>query len=74
QRQRPLRALALVDDITEELRHRAELAQEQRLRRQIESHAQELDQLLRERSEILDVLAHEVRQPLNNASAALQSA
>lgn len=71
---RPLRALALVDDITEELRHRAELAQEQRLRRQIESHAQELDQLLRERSEILDVLAHEVRQPLNNASAALQSA
>lgn len=70
----PLRALALVDDITEELRHRAELAQEQRMRRQIERHAQELDQLLHERSEMLDVLAHEVRQPLNNASAALQSA
>jgi len=29
---------------------------------------------MRERSEMLDVLAHEVRQPLNNASAALQSA
>ena len=29
---------------------------------------------LRERSEMLDVLAHEVRQPLNNASAALQAA
>lgn len=70
----PLRALALVNDITEELRHRAELAQEQRMRRQIERHVLELDQLLHERSEMLDVLAHEVRQPLNNASAALQSA
>lgn len=29
---------------------------------------------LRERDETLDVLAHEVRQPLNNASAALQEA
>ncbi|MFT3953207.1 MAG: sensor histidine kinase [Piscinibacter sp.] len=29
---------------------------------------------LRERSDMLDVLAHEVRQPLNNASAALQAA
>lgn len=70
----PLRALALVDDITEELKRRAELAQEQQMRRQTERHVQELDQLLRERSEMLDVLAHEVRQPLNNASAALQSA
>ena len=71
---RPLRALALVDDITEELQRRAELAHEQQMRRQTERHVQELDQLLRERSEMLDVLAHEVRQPLNNASAALQSA
>lgn len=71
---RPLRALALVDDITEELARRAELANEQQRRRQTERHVQELDQLLRERSEMLDVLAHEVRQPLNNASAALQSA
>lgn len=29
---------------------------------------------LRERSDMLDVLAHEVRQPLNNASAALRAA
>ncbi len=71
---RPLRALALVDDITEELQRRAELADEQQRRRQTERHVQELDRLLRERSEMLDVLAHEVRQPLNNASAALQSA
>ncbi|RZJ06788.1 MAG: PAS domain S-box protein, partial [Rubrivivax sp.] len=70
----PLRALALVDDITEDLKRRAELAHEQRVRRQTERHVQELDQLLRERSEMLDVLAHEVRQPLNNASAALQGA
>lgn len=74
ERGRPLRALALVDDITEDLQRRAELAQEQRMRRQTERHVQELDQLLHERSEMLDVLAHEVRQPLNNASAALQSA
>lgn len=71
---RPLRALALVDDITAELEHRAELAREQQMRRQTERHLRELDQLLRERSEMLDVLAHEVRQPLNNASAALQGA
>ncbi|HEY9106699.1 MAG TPA: ATP-binding protein, partial [Roseateles sp.] len=71
---RPLRAQALVDDVTEDLKRRAELAHEQRMRRQTERHVQELDQLLRERSEMLDVLAHEVRQPLNNASAALQSA
>jgi PAS domain S-box-containing protein len=71
---RPVRAQALVEDITEDLKRRAELAQEQQMRRQTERHVQELDQLLRERSEMLDVLAHEVRQPLNNASAALQSA
>ena len=42
--------------------------------RRVQRHAQELDRLLAERSEMLNVLAHEVRQPLNNASAALQSA
>ena len=42
--------------------------------RRVERHAQELNRLLAERSEMLNVLAHEVRQPLNNASAALQSA
>ncbi len=70
----PLRALLVVDDITEELARRAELQREQQLRQQIEHHANELQRLLTERSEMLDVLAHEVRQPLNNASAALQSA
>jgi PAS domain S-box-containing protein len=71
---RPLRALAVAEDVTEDLLRRAELAREQQLRRQVQQHALELDQLLKERSEMLDVLAHEVRQPLNNASAALQSA
>jgi signal transduction histidine kinase len=54
--------------------HRRELAQEQALRTQAERHARELDALLTERSDMLDVMAHEVRQPLNNASAALQGA
>ncbi len=39
-----------------------------------EAHARQLEALLGERTQMLDVLAHEVRQPLNNASAALQSA
>lgn len=34
----------------------------------------ERDQLLQQREEMLTTLAHQVRQPLNNASAALQSA
>jgi PAS domain S-box-containing protein len=68
------RALVFIDDVTEDVARRAELQREQALRRQIEGHADELNQLLRERSEMLDVLAHEVRQPLNNASAALQGA
>ncbi len=50
------------------------LQQEVRLREQVEAHAQSLAIALKERSELLEVLAHEVRQPLNNASAALQSA
>jgi signal transduction histidine kinase len=35
---------------------------------------EERDQMLAEREELLHMLAHEVRQPLNNASAALESA
>lgn len=46
----------------------------QRLSKQIARQEQENQTLLSERSDILTVLAHEVRQPLNNASAALQSA
>lgn len=61
-------------DVSERLQRQAELQREQELRHLTERHVEELDALLRERSEMLDVLAHEVRQPLNNASAALQSA
>lgn len=50
------------------------LQRERTLRLQLEAHARTLDALLQERDEMLDVLAHEVRQPLNNATAALQSA
>lgn len=57
-------ASALLRDVTEER------ASQQRI---VELN-QSLQEQLRERSEMLDVLAHEVRQPLHNASAALQSA
>lgn len=70
----PIRVIGAVQDISERLRHQRELQSEKTLRAQIEVHAQELKALLAERSDMLDVLAHEVRQPLNNASAALQSA
>lgn len=63
-----------VEDVTDKLARSTELEREYRLRLQIERHAQHLDELLQERSDMLRVLAHEVRQPLNNASAALQSA
>jgi len=64
----------VVDDVTEPLQRTQELHQEQALRLQLERHAHDLNTVLRERSEMLNVLAHEVRQPLNNASAALQNA
>jgi len=70
----PVRLLGAFQDITEYRRHRVALLREQELRIESERHAQELNALLKERGEMLDVLAHEVRQPLNNASAALQSA
>lgn len=70
----PVRVVGALQDITERRQHKAELQREQALRQQVERHAAELNSLLREREEMLDVLAHEVRQPLNNASAALQSA
>jgi signal transduction histidine kinase len=71
---RALRALVVTDDVTELLARTAELRHEQVQRAGVERYAAELDALLAERSEMLNVLAHEVRQPLNNASAALQSA
>lgn len=70
----PVRLFGAVQDVTEQRTKEAELRQEQSMRQRIEQQVVELDRLLKERSEMLDVLAHEVRQPLNNASAALQSA
>lgn len=69
-----LQAVATLDDVTGEVTQAAELRREHAQRLAVERHAAELDQLLRERDAMLNVLAHEVRQPLNNASAALQSA
>jgi len=71
---KPIGLVGATQDITEQIEHRAELAREQSLRRQLEQRAAELNALLTERSDMLVVLAHEVRQPLHNASAALQSA
>jgi PAS domain S-box-containing protein len=62
-----VRWVGAVQDISERQERSAELQREQALRSEVEA-------ALRERGEMLDVLAHEVRQPLNNASAALQSA
>lgn len=47
---------------------------ESRLARQAEAHAREMASLAREKQSLLEVLIHEVRQPLNNAQAALQHA
>jgi two-component system, OmpR family, sensor kinase len=63
-----------VTNVTELKQTQAALRREHELRQQVEAHAEQLHALLQERTEMLDVLAHEVRQPLNNASAALQSA
>jgi signal transduction histidine kinase len=69
-----VRLVGALQDITESQQRKAELERERSLRAELERHTRELDALLRERSEMLDVMAHEVRQPLNNASAALQGA
>lgn len=71
---RPLRALAVIEDVTTLLDRAAQLRREQVARRELERQAAELARLAHERREMLDLLAHEVRQPLNNASAAIESA
>lgn len=63
-----------VTEVTQLNKTQAALRREQDLRSQLEAHASQLRSLLQDRTEMLDVLAHEVRQPLNNASAALESA
>lgn len=71
-------AIGLLLDVTAKRRAEAEraaaLVREQGLRSEAERQAQSLRELLEQREEFVRVLAHEVRQPLNNASAALQSA
>lgn len=66
--------LVQVTNLTELKETQAALQREQALRVRIEAQAGQLEGLLKERTEMLDVLAHEVRQPLHNAAAALQSA
>jgi PAS domain S-box-containing protein len=66
--------IGAVQDVTERRARNAELQREQQLRLELERQGREQERMLRERGEMLDVLAHEVRQPLNNASAALQGA
>lgn len=66
--------LVQVTNVTELKETQAALRRESELRVHIEENAAKLETLLQERTEMLDVMAHEVRQPLNNASAALQSA
>ena len=70
----PVRLVGAIQDITEQRGRRLELQHEQALRAALQAQMAHTEQLLRERSEMLDVMAHEVRQPLNNASAAMQSA
>ncbi|MBX3606936.1 MAG: PAS domain-containing protein [Piscinibacter sp.] len=64
--------LVQVTEVTTLKEAQAALLHEKTLRQHLEHHARELGAVLTERGEMLDVLAHEVRQPLNNASAALQ--
>ncbi|PZO14176.1 MAG: hypothetical protein DCF26_15530 [Burkholderiales bacterium] len=66
--------LVQVTNVTELKETQAALRRENHLRIQLEQNALSLQALAQERSDMIDVLAHEVRQPLSNASAALQSA
>ncbi len=58
----------------QELAQARRLALESTLQVTAERHARRLRTWLDEREELLRLLAHEVRQPLNNATAALQAA
>jgi signal transduction histidine kinase len=60
--------------LTRELERSRELARERAIRMQAQGESEGLRRLLEERDEMLRLLAHEVRQPLNNASAALDAA
>ncbi|MFM8898481.1 MAG: PAS domain-containing protein [Burkholderiales bacterium] len=71
---RAVRLVGALQDITEQHAKQQALQDEQALRQRIQDQAEQTAALLQERTDMLDVLAHEVRQPLHNASAALQSA
>jgi len=67
--------------LTRELLRTRELANEKAVRLKAEGESEALrrllderDQMLAEREDMIRLLAHEVRQPLNNASAAMQGA
>lgn len=66
--------LVQVTNVTELKKAQAALGKEHELRLQIEQQLAQLQSLLAERTEMLQILAHEVRQPLSNAGAALQTA
>lgn len=66
--------MALERSHAQELANTEALARESAQRLAAEKHSLQLRAWLDEREELLSVLAHEVRQPLNNATAALQSA
>ena len=66
--------MGMVVEMTAQRKAENALRAEQAARTQTETYARRLDELLREREEMLDVLAHEVRQPLHNAQAALSGA
>jgi signal transduction histidine kinase len=60
--------------LTRELERSRELASERAIRLKAQGESETLRRLLDEREEMLRLLAHEVRQPLHNASAALDGA
>lgn len=66
--------LVQVTELTELRETQEALRREQQYRAQLEEQALKVEGLLLERTEMLYVLAHEVRQPLHNASAAMQTA
>ena len=70
---RPVRLVGAIKDLTEQRARQEALQNEQALRQQIQDQAAQTAVLLLERTDMLDVLAHEVRQPMHNASAVLQS-
>lgn len=67
-------AIDITAQVEAEAQRAAALLSEQAMRDAAERQADRLREAIRERDEFVRVMAHEVRQPLNNASAALESA